>query len=143
MIVDMGLDNIVYNDGAPLRSKIFNAWIEDWESDILRTWGQNNDQSFLHKFKIMRFIDVQENQTYMIAPENLEFKGLIRSNNQYFVVMKPLYWRDGDNLDLLISREINDDLIVLIKWVEQDPDMGAKIVHPSIDDNSEATDSDK
>ena len=37
MIVDMGLDNIVYNDRDPRHARIFNAWIEDWESDILRT----------------------------------------------------------------------------------------------------------
>ena len=33
--------------------------------------------------------------------------------------------------------------MVLIKWVEQDPDLGVKIVHPSIDDDSKDTDSDK
>ena len=33
--------------------------------------------------------------------------------------------------------------MVLIKGVEQEPDLGVKIVHPSIDDDSEATDSDK
>ena len=33
--------------------------------------------------------------------------------------------------------------MVLIKGVEQDPDLGVKIVHPSINDDSEATDSDK
>ena len=33
--------------------------------------------------------------------------------------------------------------MVLIKGVEQDPDMGVKIFHPSIDDYGEATDSDK
>ena len=46
-------------------------------------------------------------------------------------------------MDLLISRDINDDFMVLIKGVEQDPDMGVKIVHPSIDDDNEATDSDE
>ena len=66
----------------------------------------------------------------MVAPENLEFKGPTRRNKQYCVVGQTLYWRDGDNLDLLISRFINDDFMVLIKGVEQDPDMGVKIVHP-------------
>ena len=46
------------------------------------------------------------------------------------MVGQPLNWRDGDILDLLISRDINDDLMVLIKLVEQDPDLGVKIVHP-------------
>ena len=79
----------------------------------------------------------------MTAPENLEFKGPIRMNKQYCVVEQPLDWRDGDDLDLLISGEINDDFMVLIKGVEQEPGMGAKITHPSIDDDSEATDSGK
>ena len=56
---------------------------------------------------------------------------------------QPLNWRDGDNADLLISREFNDYFMVLIKGAEQDPDLGMKIVHQSIDDDSEATESDK
>ena len=63
----------------------------------------------------------------MVAPENLEFKGPTRMNKQYCVVGKPLDWRDGDNLDLLISIEINYYCMVLIKVVEQDPDIGVKI----------------
>ena len=77
----------------------------------------------------------------MIASENLEFKGPIRRNKVYCVVEHPLDWRDGDNVDLLISREIDDNFIVLIKRVEKYPDMGVIIV--SIDDDIEATNSDK
>ena len=60
----------------------------------------------------------------MTAPENLYFKGLNRSNKQYCVVGKTLYWRDGDYFGLLISRDINDDFVVLVKVVDQDPDLG-------------------
>ena len=63
----------------------------------------------------------------MIAPENSDFKGPTRRNNQYCVVGQPLDWRDEDNLDLLISRDINDDFMVLTKGVEQNPDMGVQI----------------
>ena len=79
----------------------------------------------------------------MIYPENLQFKGPIRRNKQYCVVGKPLDWNNEDNVDLLISIDINDDFTVLIKGFEQDPDLGVKKLHPSIDDDSQATDSDK
>ena len=46
------------------------------------------------------------------------------------MVGQPLDWRDGDNLDLLISIEINYYFVVLIKGVEQDPDLGVNIDHP-------------
>ena len=59
------------------------------------------------------------------------------------MVGQPLNWRYGDNMDLLISRDINNDFMVLIKGFEKDADLGVKIVHPSIDDDSKATDSDK
>ena len=75
----------------------------------------------------------------MISPEDMEFKGTTRSNNQNCVVGQLLNCRDGDNVDLIISRQINDDSMVLIKGVEQDPDLGVKIIHPSINDDSEAT----
>ena len=95
----------------------------------------------MHKYNNIRFLDDEDNQTYMIATENLEFKGITRSSKQYCVVGHPLYCRDGDNFDLLISRYINDDFMVLNKGVEQDPDMGVKIVHPLIDDDSKVADS--
>ena len=59
------------------------------------------------------------------------------------MVGQPLILRDGDNLDLLFSRNINDDFMVLIKRFEQDPNLGVKIVQLSIDDDSYATDSEK
>ena len=49
MMVDMGFDNIVNNDRDPFHARIFNAWIEDWESDILRTQEQDHEQRFLQK----------------------------------------------------------------------------------------------
>ena len=54
------------------------------------------------------------------------------------MVGQPLNNRDEDNVELLISRDINDDLKVIINEVEQEPDLGVKIVHPSIDDDSKA-----
>ena len=50
---------------------------------------------------------------------------------------------DRNNLDLLISIYINGDLMVLIKVAEHYPDLGLKIVHPSIDDDIEDTYIDK
>ena len=43
----------------------------------------------------------------------------------------------------MISRDINDDFMVLIKGFEQDPYLGVKTFHPSIDDDIETTDSEK
>ena len=40
MMVYIVLDNIVHHDRDPRYFSIFNTWIEYWESDILRTWGQ-------------------------------------------------------------------------------------------------------
>ena len=117
-MVDMGIDNIVYNYREPRHARILNAWIEDWESDILRTRDQENEQCLMQKYKNIRFFDDEDNQIYMIAPENLEFKGTTRRNNQYCLVGRTLYWRDGCDFYLLISRKINDDLMVLIRVVE-------------------------
>ena len=37
MMVGMDIDNIVHNDRGSHHARIFNTWIRDWESDILRT----------------------------------------------------------------------------------------------------------
>ena len=111
-------------------ASILNAWIKDWDSDILRTQDQENEICLLQKYNNIRFLDDEDNQTYILDPEHLDFKGTTISNKQYCVVGHPLYWRDGDNLDLLISRDINDDFMVIIKGFEQYPDLGVKIVHP-------------
>ena len=127
MMVDMGLDKFFHNDRYRCHDRIFNAWIKNWDADILRSQDQNNEQCLLQKYKNIRFLDDEKNQTNMITPESLEFKGPTRRYKQYFVVGNPLDWNDGDNLDLLISKDINDDFIVLIKGVEQEPDLGVKV----------------
>ena len=49
MMVGIGLDYIVHNDREPHHARIFNAWIEDWESEILRTRDQENEKRIMHK----------------------------------------------------------------------------------------------
>ena len=56
-MVDMGLDNIVQNDREPRHARIFNAWIKDWESCILITRDQENEQRLLQEYKNIRFLD--------------------------------------------------------------------------------------
>ena len=126
MMVGVGLDKIVHHDREPHRARIFNACTKDWESDILRTLDQENEQLIIKKYKTLRLLDDEDNQTYMIAPEILEFKGPTRMNKQYCMVGQPLNWMDGDNMDILISRDIHYYFMVLIKVVEQDLDLGVK-----------------
>ena len=104
---------------------------------------KENKKCLQQKYKNIRLFDDEDNQIFMISPENSEFKGPTKRTKQYCVVGQPLNCRNAYNLDLLVSREINDDFMLLIKGVEQDSDLGVKIVHPSIDDDSKATDSDK
>ena len=47
MMVEMGLDNIVHNDRDPCYARVFNSWIKDWESDIMRTRYQENEKRLL------------------------------------------------------------------------------------------------
>ena len=68
MMVEMGIDNITHNDRETLHARTLNAWIEDWESEILRTRDQENEKRLLQKYKNKTFLDDEENQTYMIAP---------------------------------------------------------------------------
>ena len=51
IMIDMGLDNIVHHDRELLHAGILNTWSEDWESDILRTQNQDNEQRLLQKHK--------------------------------------------------------------------------------------------
>ena len=89
-IFDMGLDKILHHDREPHHTRIYNAWIEDWESDILRTPYQENDQRLLKKYKNIRLLDNEDNQSYMIAPESFDPKGPTIRNKQYFMVRNPL-----------------------------------------------------
>ena len=96
MMVEIGLDNTVHEDRETCHSRIFNTCIYDWESDILITQDQENEQRLLQKYRNINFFDDEDNQTYVIAPENLEFKGPTRRNKQYCVVGQPLDWRGED-----------------------------------------------
>ena len=44
MMVDMSRDNILHHDRYIIRVRTLNACIRYWESDILRTLDQENDQ---------------------------------------------------------------------------------------------------
>ena len=67
MMVDMGLDKIVHHDTDHCNARIFYAWIKNLESDILRTRYKENEQCLLQKCRNLRFLDDEDNQTYMIA----------------------------------------------------------------------------
>ena len=112
---DMGLDNIVHNYRETCDGRILNAQIDDQDYEILKIKDQENEQRLLQKYKNIRFLDDKENQTYLITPDNLEFKGPTIRNKQYCVVGRPLNCRYADNLDLLVSRDLNDDFMVFIK----------------------------
>ena len=47
MMSDMGLDNIVHNYRELLHFRISNAWINNWESYILRTLDRENEKRIL------------------------------------------------------------------------------------------------
>ena len=81
MMVDMALDIIVHNDRETHHARILNAWVEDWESDILIIRYQDNEKLLPQKYKYIRFLADEDNQTYMIAPKKLEYKGTTRRNN--------------------------------------------------------------
>ena len=70
----------------PYHANVLNFWIEYWESDILITQDQENEKCLTQKYNNIRFLDDEDNQTYMISPEKLEFKGPTRRNKQYCVV---------------------------------------------------------
>ena len=60
-MVGVGLDNIVNHDREPRHARIFNAWIDDWESYILRTRDQENEQCLMHKYKNLMLLDDEDN----------------------------------------------------------------------------------
>ena len=68
IMVDMGLYKILHHGREPRHARIFNSWIKDWVSDILRTKDQDNDQQLMHKYMNIRFLDDEDNQTNMISP---------------------------------------------------------------------------
>ena len=61
VMVGVGLDNIVNHDREPRHASIFNAWIDDWESYILRTRDQENEQCLMHKYKNLMLLDDEDN----------------------------------------------------------------------------------
>ena len=122
MMVDMGLDNIVHNDREPCHARIFNACIEDWESDILRTRDQENEQRLLHQYTNIRFLDDEDNQTYIIAPEIWILKGPPEGIFSILWLSIPsiggmaiicTYWSQERSMMILcnLSKELNKTLI--------------------------------
>ena len=101
----------------PAATRVFRAWIEDWEKDLIMQNDCVAEARLLEKYKDLVFIDPNFGTTYTIHDENLEWKRRNRKKNidgGWHVIGVD---EDDDNEAYVIEQELID----LIVNHQQDP----------------------
>ena len=65
----------------PAANRIFRAWIEDWETELLMKNDPVAEAQLLEKYKGLVFVDPNYGTTYTIHDKNLEFQRRNRRQN--------------------------------------------------------------
>jgi len=119
---NFGVDTNQYKEDVP--SRLFHAWVEDWELEHLKKQCPLSETLLLQKYKNLVFYFPDNKKTYQIAEQNLEFhRG---RDGGWCVIGEPL---DGDEDDIepfligdmiveLIGDTRQEDHIKVIKKVE-------------------------
>ena len=124
------------------QKRTFNAWIEDWEKELLQKRNQKAEAKLLKKYKNLLFVDDNDNKLYEVAPENLEWKGS-RKERGWCVVAQPPGWKDGDDENLLQSRAISAELITLIVKYKQPANLQLEVIEKSNEDDTDTDESEE
>ncbi len=102
---------------AKVPTRIFRAWVEDWEYDAIKDKDAVAEARLLEKYKDLMLLDPDSNKTYKIHASNLQwYKASKRQNiaGGWYVI-----GTDEDDKDE--SFEIEDELLVQMAATPQDP----------------------
>ena len=110
------LDNLK----QPATSRIFRAWVEDWEEEIMKTNDCVAEAKLLEKYKNLVFHDPDENCMFTVAASNLEYRR--GREGGWFLVCEPNEDdKEPEPFDITLANK-------LIAATLQGP--GVKVVHP-------------
>jgi len=115
----------------PAIHRIFRAWIEDWEKDLLLQNDCVAEARLLEKYKDLLFFDIDTNLTYRIWDKNLEFH---RKNTKKKIDPGWAVICESDEGEE-ISWYINDQLCELIGSLEQA--VGVEVIHKDVGEGLE------
>ena len=109
----------------PVQTRIFRAWLEDWEQPLLRKNCPVVEARLLEKYKGLVMYDPDEKTTYIVHEGNLEFHAG-RKGGWCLIGNHPSGNNEDDEAYL-----INDSAIEMIAETEQAK--GVQIVHQQND----------
>lgn len=111
------LDNLK----QPATSRIFRAWVEDWEIKIMKMCDCVAEATLLEKYKNLVFHDPDEDCMFTVASQNMEYRR--GRDGGWFLVCEPNDdGKEPEPFDIALANK-------LIAATLQGP--GVKIVHPA------------
>jgi hypothetical protein len=130
---DLGLKNwnVDFNEANKNRKdrpvRKVNAWVEDWEKEIMKKNDQLVEQKLLSKYENLEFVDQEDELRYRIIPENLDYK---RRLGWHVLGAPPHYKGDSSDDDLLLAFKIDEGLWAVIVAAEQPDHLNVKFILP-------------
>ena len=111
-LADMGIDTNVLERASTTR--IFRAWMEDWETAGLHDNDAVMEARLLEKYKGLAFFDPDDGKTYTVVSDNLEFRRGRKDGGWYLICESNV---TGDVLEAY-SIELANELIGDTEQVE-------------------------
>ena len=111
----------------PATERIFRAWLEDWEKEILKKNDCVAEAQLLSKYKDLVFYDMDNEATFVVWNKNMEYHRANRKagveGRWALIYVTPDADKDGEGEAWAICEEI----IEMIATMEQAP--GVEIIH--------------
>ena len=106
-MASMGIDTDVLE--RPTTTRIFRAWVEDWELEGLRDNDAVMEARLLEKYKGLAFYDPDDGKTYTVATENLEFRRGRKDGGWYLICESNVVGDEAEPYSIELANELIGD----------------------------------
>ena len=88
----------------PATKRVFRAWFEDWEVENVKKNDTVAKQLFIEKHKNLVFLDPDTEKTFVVAPENLEWR--CGKNGGWFLICEEVGGKEVEAFDIEVANEL-------------------------------------
>ena len=88
----------------PATKRVFRAWFEDWEVENVKKNNAVTKQLFLEKHENLVFLDPDTNLTFVVAPENLEWR--CGKNGGWHLICEEVGGKELEPFDIEVANEL-------------------------------------
>ena len=101
---DAGVDTKALTETSTTR--VFRAWVEDWEMEGMRDNDAVMEARLLEKYKGLAFFDPDDRKTYTVAKENMEFRRGRKDGGWYLICESNVVGDEAEPYSIELANEL-------------------------------------